>query len=80
MRFQRVGRHTGVVAPDLVQQDIARYRGKYREGWDVLRAVKDSRPATPVLVLTGWGDTTEVPSGARPDGVRRPERGAWPPL
>jgi hypothetical protein len=22
-----------------------------------------------VLVLTGWGDTTEAPSGARPDGV-----------
>jgi hypothetical protein len=22
-----------------------------------------------VLVLTGWGDTTEAPSGLRPDGV-----------
>ena len=38
-------------------------------GWDVLRAVKESRPATPVLVLTGWGDTAEAPSGSRPDGV-----------
>jgi DNA-binding response OmpR family regulator len=38
-------------------------------GWEVLRAVKESRPATPVLVLTGWGDTTEAPAGPRPDGV-----------
>jgi CheY-like chemotaxis protein len=51
---------------DLVMTDLGM---PDMNGWDVLRAVKDSRPATPVLVLTGWGDTTEVPSGARPDGV-----------
>ena len=51
---------------DLVMTDLGM---PDMNGWDVLRAVKDAQPATPVLVLTGWGDTTEVPAGARPDGV-----------
>ena len=37
-------------------------------GWDVVRSIKESRTATPVLVLTGWGDTAEAPVGVRPDG------------
>ena len=51
---------------DLVMTDLGM---PDMNGWDVLRAVKESRPATPVLVLTGWGDTAAAPSGARPDGV-----------
>ena len=51
---------------DLVMTDLGM---PDMNGWDVLRAVKASRPATPVLVLTGWGDTAEAPSGIRPDGV-----------
>jgi GAF domain-containing protein/CheY-like chemotaxis protein len=50
-----------LVLTDLGMPDV--------NGWEVLRAVKESRPATPVLVLTGWGDTTEAPAGPRPDGV-----------
>ena len=51
---------------DLVMTDLGM---PDMNGWDVLRAVKAARPAIPVLVLTGWGDTTEAPSGLRPDGV-----------
>ena len=50
-----------LVMTDLGMPDI--------NGWDVLRAVKESHPATPVLVLTGWGDTAEAPSGLRHDGM-----------
>jgi len=51
---------------DLVMTDLGM---PDMNGWDVLRAVKAARPTIPVLVLTGWGDTTEAPSGLRPDGV-----------
>jgi signal transduction histidine kinase/CheY-like chemotaxis protein len=33
-------------------------------GWEVARAVKVSRPDTPVLLLTGWGDVVD-PTAAR---------------
>jgi DNA-binding response OmpR family regulator len=37
-------------------------------GWDVVKAVKESHAKTPVLVLTGWGDNAEAPNGVKPDG------------
>jgi len=50
---------------DLVMTDLGM---PDLNGWEVLRSIKESRAATPVLVLTGWGDTAEAPTGLRPDG------------
>jgi GAF domain-containing protein len=50
---------------DLVMTDLGM---PDLNGWDVVRAIKESRATTPVLVLTGWGDTAEAPAGVRPDG------------
>jgi signal transduction histidine kinase/CheY-like chemotaxis protein len=50
---------------DLVMTDLGM---PDLNGWDVVRSVKESRATTPVLVLTGWGDTAEAPAGVRPDG------------
>ena len=50
---------------DLVMTDLGM---PDLNGWDVVRSIKESRTATPVLVLTGWGDTAEAPAGVRPDG------------
>jgi len=50
---------------DLVMTDLGM---PDLNGWDVVRSIKESRTTTPVLVLTGWGDTAEAPTGVRPDG------------
>jgi GAF domain-containing protein len=50
---------------DLVMTDLGM---PDLNGWEVLRSIKESRAATPVLVLTGWGDTAEAPAGLKPDG------------
>jgi CheY-like chemotaxis protein len=39
-------------------------------GWDVARAIRDRRLSVPVIVLTGWGETTrEVPDSRLVDRV-----------
>jgi GAF domain-containing protein/ActR/RegA family two-component response regulator len=50
-----------VVLTDLGMPDMT--------GWEVTRAVKAERPATPVLLLTGWGEMVEPPPGVLVDGV-----------
>ena len=50
---------------DLVMTDLGM---PDLNGWDVVKAVKESHAKTPVLVLTGWGDNAEAPSGVKPDG------------
>jgi GAF domain-containing protein len=50
---------------DLVMTDLGM---PDLNGWDVVKSIKESRATTPVLVLTGWGDTAEAPSGVKPDG------------
>jgi signal transduction histidine kinase/ActR/RegA family two-component response regulator len=50
-----------VVLTDLGMPDIT--------GWEVARAVKASRPTTPVLLLTGWGEVVQPPDGVTVDGV-----------
>ena len=39
------------------------------DGWEVARAVKASRPETPVLALTGWDDVANAESSALLDGI-----------
>ena len=50
-----------VVLTDLGMPDMT--------GWEVARAIKASQPATPVLLITGWGDVVEAPPGTVVDGV-----------
>jgi GAF domain-containing protein len=50
---------------DLVMTDLGM---PDLNGWEVLRSIKESRATTPVLVLTGWGDAAEAPTGLKPDG------------
>jgi GAF domain-containing protein len=51
---------------DLVMTDLGM---PDLNGWDVLRSIKEFRAATPVLVLTGWGEAAEAPAGVKPDGI-----------
>jgi len=53
--------HYDVVLTDLGMPDMT--------GWEVARAVKASHPATPVILITGWGDVVEPPQGTVVDAV-----------
>ena len=60
-RFE-AGRYD-VVLTDLGMPEV--------NGWEVARAVKASRTATSVLLLTGWADAMDVDSASLVDGVLR---------
>jgi GAF domain-containing protein/ActR/RegA family two-component response regulator/anti-sigma regulatory factor (Ser/Thr protein kinase) len=50
-----------VVLTDLGMPDL--------DGWEVARAIKSARSATPVLLLTGWADTTDSEAASLVDGI-----------
>ena len=39
------------------------------DGWEVARAIKSSRGDTPVLLLTGWADSTDSAAASLVDGI-----------
>lgn len=58
-------------------QDIARYRGKYRMGWDRLRAQRHQRMIGMGLVDKRWPLTPRDPKVPAWDDVPAAERDAW---
>jgi GAF domain-containing protein/ActR/RegA family two-component response regulator len=59
IRFE-TGRYD-LVLTDLGMPDL--------NGWEVARSIKATRPATPVLLLTGWADAVDPSAETRVDGV-----------
>jgi CheY-like chemotaxis protein/anti-sigma regulatory factor (Ser/Thr protein kinase) len=58
--------HLQTVRYDLVITDLGM---PDLNGWEVARAVKVSRPDTPVLLLTGWADVVDPSAGRGVEGI-----------
>jgi arylsulfatase A-like enzyme len=74
--------YTGFTAPHwplhAFESDIARYRGRYRDGWDALRAERHQRMLRLGIVDRKWGITPARRRGPRVEGCARPGMAAAP--
>jgi arylsulfatase len=58
-------------------EDIAKYRGKYRDGWDALRAQRHARQQELGIIDAAWAHSPRDPIARAWDDVPESERDEW---